>query len=73
MTLEEQMGLLIVRVAHGISDPRMSGPDGSGFGFCAIDYPEAPGGFGDNELEAAINFLNEMYPEESPSKTVSDK
>lgn len=57
------MALLMVKIAHRDSDPRLSRPDENAYGFCAIDYPEVPGGFGKNELDAAINFLNEVYPE----------
>ena len=58
ITLEERMGLLLVRVAICESDSRMSGVYGPGWGFCSDGYPEigSSAGFGDNQLEAAINY-----------------
>lgn len=57
----EQIENLIIKIAQAHCDSRMSGPDGPGYGYCAPDYPEAAGGFGDTQLEAAINFLEEIY------------
>lgn len=63
MKLEERMALLVVKIAHAECDSRMTGPEGPGYMFCAPDYPEQgiPSGYGDNELEAAITFLEEFY------------
>ena len=59
--MKERMETLIVKIAEANCDPRMSGPDGTGYGYAARDYPEAAGGFGNTQLEAAIEFLEEFY------------
>ena len=64
MTLEERMGLLLVKIAVAESEPRMSGPDGNAWGFCQEGHPEVgtASGFGDSQLEAALNYLESIYP-----------
>lgn len=57
----EKLEALVVRIAHAHCEG--SGPDGNAFGFWTSDYPESPGAFGATENEAAINFLEELYPE----------
>jgi hypothetical protein len=41
----------------------MSGPDGDKYMFCGQCYPEdtSHAGVGDTEIEAAFNFLKELY------------
>jgi hypothetical protein len=57
------MALLLVKIAHAQGELRTSTTEGPGFDFCNSDKPRVRvyGGAGDTELEAAIEFLEDVY------------
>lgn len=58
---EKTKNELVIKIAHAHADSRMTGPDGPVYIFCAPDYPDAAGATGETELEAAWQFLKDLY------------